>query len=135
MRNATLNSILQDGQRNQCEEIASRGVHTKGSKTGGVAVGKDAVNDSFKLLVTGVTYLDGLPFIGTGVDESGRTVNLIFVTGHCCSVLDFIEASGVMVQSVHHGGQEALAVNIRRVYHGTVGSLRRLMGGSWAGRR
>jgi hypothetical protein len=78
------------------------------------------VND-FKLLVTGVTYLDGLPFIGTGVDESGRTVNLIFATGHC-SVLDFIEASGVMVQSVHHGGQEALAVNIRRVYHGTVGS-------------
>src|ERR1035441_1986133 len=122
MRNATLGSILQYGQRNQREQIASGGVHTKGSKTGRVAVGKDAVNDSFKLLVTGVTYLDGLPFIGTGVDESGRTVNLIFGTGHCCSVLDFIEASGVMVQSVHHGGQEALAVNIRRVYHGTVRS-------------
>ena len=95
-------------------------------------MGKDAVNDSFKLLVTGVTYLDGLPFIGTGVDESGRTVNLIFGQATACcsvSVLDFIEASGVMVQSVHHGGQEAVAVTFRRVYHGTVGSLRRLMGG------
>ena len=78
-------------------------------------MGKAGREVTFKLLVTGVTYLDGLPFIGTGVDESGRTVNLIFATGHCCSVLDFIEASGVMVQSVHHGGQEALAVNIRRV--------------------
>jgi hypothetical protein len=76
--------------------------------------------------VTGITYLDGRPFIGTGLTGSGKQVKLVYgESSQNLRILDKVTVSGFDHYSPHHHDRAFAVERVEAVERSEFNTLRR----------
>ncbi len=83
-----------------------------------------------QVTVTGITYLDGRPFIGTGLTDSGKQVKLVYgESSQNLRILDRVTASGFDHYSPHHHDRAFAVERLEAVERIGLNTLRRHLRG------
>ena len=79
-----------------------------------------------ELIVTEITYLDGRPFIGTGLTDSGKQVKLVYgESSQNLRILDRVTVSGFDHYSPHHHDRAFAVERVEAVERSEFNTLRR----------
>ena len=82
-----------------------------------------------QVIVTGITYLDGRPFIGTGLTDSGEQVKLVYGESSLnLQILDRVTVSGFDHYSPHHHDRAFAVERVETVERVDLNTLRRHLG-------
>ena len=79
-----------------------------------------------QVIVTGITYLDGRPFIGTGLTDSGKRVKLVYgESSQNLRIFDRVTVSGFDRYSPHHHDRAFAVERVEAVERIGLNTLRR----------